>query len=400
MSKGIGWDIGIKNLAYCSLESNVTIKSNNINTFVFNNKHYDIISWADISLVSQIETNMEDSGEVSHINTNLKCSALQETKAKSKKTKNNENNENNENEIEIQPQSKVCGKSAFYCKEELQSDSSGNTIYSGLCKTHFKKSGEERLPELTVKQCWDKECNTKPLQVLKSHIYKGYCKKHINEMIKTKTHTSNDFLKINRAKTTSKFDINQLGIALFQELDKIETTILDTSIILLENQPVLKNPTMKSMQMFLYSYYLIRLLDKNKNSVRAQNVNSTSILNDKKIQCYCASKKLDLIKFLPENDQKRIIEYIDTVNSGYQKNKKMAIMMVETVLKENTKWLDFFKGHPKKDDLADSLLMTLHYFEKPNLMKVKKEEDKEKTKKDKCKSKETKKDKCKSKENS
>ena len=81
--------------------------------------------------------------------------------------------------------------------------------------------------------------------------------------------------------------------------------------------------------------------------------------------------------------------------------------MVETVLKENTKWLDFFKGHTKKDDLADSLLMTLHYFEKPNLMKVKKEEDKvkkeedkEKTKKDKCKSKETKKDKCKSEENS
>ena len=382
MSKGIGWDIGIKNLAYCSLESNVSINSNNINSFVFNNKHYDIISWADISLVSQIETNMEDSGEVSHINTTLKCSALQETKAKSKSKK------ENKIDIEIQPQPKVCGKSAFYCKEELQSDSSGNTIYSGLCKTHFKKSGEERLPELTVKQCWDKECKTKPLQVLKSHIYKGYCKKHINEMIKTKTHTSNDFLKINRAKTTSKFDINQLGIALFQELDKIETTILDPSIILLENQPVLKNPTMKSMQMFLYSYYLIRLLDKNKNSVRAQHVNSTSILNDKKIQCYCASKKLDLIKFLPENDQKRIIEYIDTVNSGYQKNKKMAIMMVETLLKENTKWLDFFKGHPKKDDLADSLLMTLHYFERPNLMKVKKEEDKEKTKKDKCKSKE------------
>ena len=404
MSKGIGWDIGIKNLAYCSLESNVTIKSNNINTFVFNNKHYDILSWADISLVSQIETNMEDSGEVSHINTTLKCSTLQETKSKSKSKSKKEN----KIDTEIQPQTKVCGKSAFYCKEELQSDSSGNTIYSGLCKTHFKKSGEERLPELTVKQCWDKECKTKPLQVLKSHIYKGYCKKHINEMIKTKTHTSNDFLKINRAKTTSKFDINQLGIALFQELDKIETTILDPSIILLENQPVLKNPTMKSMQMFLYSYYLIRLLDKNKNSVRAQNVNSTSILNDKKIQCYCASKKLDLIKFLPENDQKRIIEYIDTVNSGYQKNKKMAIMMVETLLKENTKWLDFFKGHPKKDDLADSLLMTLHYFEKPNLMKVKKEEDKvkkeedkEKSKKDKCKSKEkTKKYKCKSKENS
>ena len=328
---------------------------------------------------------MEGSGEVSHINTTLKCSALQETKEKKATKGKNALKNNTENE----PLPKVCGKSAFYCKAELQTDSFGNTIYSGLCKTHFKKSGEERLPELTVKQCWDKECNGKPIQVLKSHIYKGYCKKHINDMIKTKTHTSNEFLKINRAKTTSKFDINQLGIALFQELDKIEETILDTSIILLENQPVLKNPTMKSMQMFLYSYYLIRLLDKTKTTVneRASNVNTTSILNDKTIQCYCASKKLDLIKFLPVLDQKRIMDYIDTVNSGYQKNKKMAIMMVETVLKENTKWLDFFKGHPKKDDLADSLLMILHYFERPNLMKLKKEEDKEKTKADKGKTK-------------
>ena len=138
----------------------------------------------------------------------------------------------------------------MYCREETNIDSSGTIKYSGLCKTHFKKSGEERMPELSVKQCWDKECSGKPIQVLKAHIYKGYCKKHINELIKTKIHTTNDFLKINRAKTTSKFDINQLGIALFQELDKIKHTILDASIILLENQPVLKNPTMKSMQMF------------------------------------------------------------------------------------------------------------------------------------------------------
>ena len=403
MTKGIGWDIGIKNLAYCSLDSNVPAT---INTFIFNNNHYTIVSWADISLVSQIESNMEESGEVSHINTTLKCSALQETKEKktskaSKASTSTKATKAAQNETEEQKESlpKVCGKSAFYCKEEVQKDSSGNTNYNGLCKTHFKKSGIERLPELTVKKCWDKECNGKPIQVLKLHIYKGYCKKHSNEMIKTKTHSNNDFLKINRAKTTSKFDINQLGIALFQELDKIKETILDTSIILLENQPVLKNPTMKSMQMFLYSYYLIRLIDstkksdkkgdkksdKNCNNEIITNFNTTSILNDKTIQCYCASKKLDLIKFLHVNDQKRIMDYIDTVNSGYQKNKKMAIMMVETVLKENTKWLDFFKGHPKKDDLADSLLMTLHYFEKPNLMKVKKEEDKEKTKVDKLK---------------
>jgi len=387
MSTCISWDIGIKNLAYCILESNNSNSS--CNTIIFNTKNYDITSWADISLVNQIETNMESSGEVSHINNTLKCSSINETanKKANKKEKQNRKLDSKHSETHSETNTTieqiVCGKTAMYCREETTIDSSGTIKYNGLCKTHFKKSGEERMPELSVKQCWDKECSGKPIQVLKAHIYKGYCKKHINEMIKTKIHTTNDFLKINRAKTTSKFDINQLGIALFQELDKIKHTILDASIILLENQPVLKNPTMKSMQMFLYSYYLIRIIDTNTTNsscATINNSNTESILNNKKIQCYCASKKLDLIKFLSDTEQKRIMDYIDTVNSGYQKNKKMAIMMVESILKNNDKWLAFFKGNPKKDDLADSLLMSLHYFEKNNLVKLKKDEEKTKNK--------------------
>jgi hypothetical protein len=396
MSKCIGWDIGIKNLAYCILDSKLedtSITSNNdttSDTFCFNSKNYTIVSWKDISLVSQLETNMEEAGEVSHINTTMTCSALKEKpkskETKHKKSKSNKIDETIDNTIDntVEP-STVCGKSAFYCKEDVTVDTAGIISYSGLCKSHYKKSQTTdttdttntaepiRCPELTVKKCWALECNAKPLKVLKAHIYKGYCKKHSNEMLKEKTHTAGDFLKINRAKTTSKFDINQLGNALFQELDKIKTTILDASTILLENQPVLKNPTMKSIQMFLYSYYLLRIMD-------SQTPDSNQ--DAKKIQCYCASKKLDLIVFLPDLDQKRITEVIDKVTSGYQKNKKMSIMMVETILQNNPKWLSFFKGHPKQDDLADSLLMTLHYFEKNSLMKVK-SDDKKKEKKDK-----------------
>ena len=47
-------------------------------------------------------------------------------------------------EIQLENNS-VCGKAAFYCKEEVQYDSSGNTIiYVDLCKTHFKKSGRRK----------------------------------------------------------------------------------------------------------------------------------------------------------------------------------------------------------------------------------------------------------------
>ena len=168
-------------------------------------------------------------------------------------------------------------------------------------------------------------------------------------------------------------------MALFQELDKIKQHVLAPNIILLENQPVLKNPTMKSMQMFLYSYYLIRHLDLHNG------------LGDKNLQCYTASKKLDLIKFFPQSEQTRIENILAQVKSGYQKNKKMSILMVEYLLKGNTKWLEFFNKHPKQDDLADSLLMTLHYFEKNNLAKLKKDCQKEEKQKDKQKDKQKKK---------
>jgi len=313
MPKAIGWDIGIKNLAYCVLEANETTTTEN--SFTFNNNNYNICKWADISLVTQIESNLATSGEVSHINNTLKCCGVK--------------NQSKTLSSSVTPS--LCGKKAFYAKEEL----GPNGEYEGLCKTHFKKLKIERLPILTVKKCWADGCSSKPVQVLKAHIFKGFCKKHINEMHKAKTHTDADFFKINHAKTTAKIDINQLGIALFQELNKIKESVTEPSIILLENQPVLKNPTMKSMQMFLYSYYLMSILE------LQNNIDDIPDLSNKKLHCYCASKKLDMIKFLPEEEQTTINTYIDTVNNLYQKNKKMAIMMVEVLLKNNPKWLEF-----------------------------------------------------------
>ena len=365
MTKSIGWDIGIKNLAYCVLDTSSNTVGT-LNTITFNKTQYNITHWEDISLVSQIESNLATSGEVSHINNTLKCCFLKEnTKSKTKGKGKKKQSDPPPNIIDnTDDTNTVCGKTAFYCAEELNEDGT----YKGYCKTHFKKLDVDRLPELSVKKCYADNCSSKPIQVLKEHIFKGYCKKHINEMHKSPT----DFLKINRAKATSKIDINNLGISLFQELDKIKNKVLDTDIILLENQPVLKNPTMKSMQMFLYSYYLIRTMETNNGT-----------MGNKKLQCYCASKKLDLIKFLPQEEQTRIMEIIDALNNPYQKNKKLSIHIVEYLLKDNKKMLDFFNGNNKKDDLADSLLMTLHYFEKANLIKIRKDDKKEEKKEEK-----------------
>ena len=52
--------------------------------------------------------------------------------------------------------------------------------------------------------------------------------------------------------------------------------------------------------------------------------------------------------------------------------------------------VEVFKENSKQDDLADSLLMTLHYFEKANLMKINTDSKKAEAKKEKISKKEVK----------
>ena len=387
MSVGIGWDIGIKNLAYCIIEPqcNINIAVETLETLspstsneyiTLLGMNFKIKFWNDISLVSQIERNLQVGGEISHINNILKCCC-------------------NKKPIKSKPNDIIkCENTAAYCDTVLYSDGT----YKGYCKIHYKSYIKDnaltisKLPDINAKMCYYDNCNTKSHKVLKSHIYTGYCKKHITEMIHQKTYSANDFLNINRAKTTSKINIAQLGQALFQELDKIKEHILIPDVILLENQPVLKNPTMKSMQMFLFSYYLIRNMDISRVSSSSSNAleeietletletldTLDTVEKIEKVEaqhqnhplCYTASKKLDLIKFLPDDEQQRITSIIDNVKNNYQKNKKLAILIVEYLLKNNSKWLSFFNTHTKQDDLSDSLLMTLHYYMRSSLIKL------------------------------
>lgn len=338
----IGWDIGIKNLSYCVLEhSTTTPNTTTPNHITFNNTNYQITNWVDISLLSQITNNLADVGKATSLASKITCACPKNDKINAP----------------------ICGVSASYCHETI----SPSGEYRGYCKSHFKKSGIARMPTVSVSKCYNPGCTSRATHVLKAHVFMGYCKKHVSELTKAGVGTlaAADFLKINNVKNAGKIDINQLGMALFQELDKMQSIITNPDVILLENQPVLKNPTMKSMQMFLYSYYLMRILEANKSK-------GITGLGEKHIQCYTASKKLDLIKFFPAGEQARISGLLSKVKTGYARNKKMSILMVEYLLKDNAKWIQFFKSNSKQDDLADSLLMTLHYFERDNLAKLNK----------------------------
>ena len=127
----------------------------------------------------------------------------------------------------------------------------------------------------------------------------------------------------------------------------------DITEVLLENQPVLKNPVMKSIQIILYSFFQYEKV------IMGRDINLIKFIN--------ASNKLKLGKNLSEiNNSEDIIN----IKSKYTKNKKLAIIYTNYFLKDRLivedyeKYNDIFNNHKKKDDLADAFLQGLYYIEK------------------------------------
>jgi hypothetical protein len=88
------------------------------------------------------------------------------------------------------------------------------------------------------------------------------------------------------------------------------------------------------------------------------------------VHCYCASKKLDILKFLPIERIRAITDELKTLKGQYSRNKRMAIRICEYLIETATnadEIRSLFSDKKKQDDLADSMLMTLHFEERVNL---------------------------------
>ena len=135
---------------------------------------------------------------------------------------------------------------------------------------------------------------------------------------------------------------------------KLQDIFIDSDIteVLLENQPVLKNPVMKSIQMILYSFFQYEKV------IMGREINLIKLIN--------ASNKLKLGKNLKEiNNSEDILK----INAKYTRNKKLAILYTNHYLKERLieddydKYNEIFNQHKKKDDLSDAFLQGLYYIE-------------------------------------
>lgn len=131
--------------------------------------------------------------------------------------------------------------------------------------------------------------------------------------------------------------------SLIDKLDEMYLSFQDAEemTVLVENQPAFKNPTMKSVQMIIYSYF--RVMSKHQGLPIHIHVIS-------------AGSKLRYMK--------KHFKDMDVSEKSYKKNKQNAIAYTLEYIQNNSPaHVEFFEKNKKKDDLADCLLQALSFFE-------------------------------------
>ena len=147
-------------------------------------------------------------------------------------------------------------------------------------------------------------------------------------------------------------DIKKDKYTIFENIPKKldDYNLLDVDVVLLENQPCLKNPTMKTIQIIIYTYFVINGLHREYSLISKilfiSAKNKLSFYDGPFIECKLKSK--------------------------YSQTKFLGKEYTKYYLKDNQEKLDFFNSHKKKDDLSDSYLQGMSYFECEIKKKIKK----------------------------
>lgn len=286
--KILSWDVGILNLAYCLIEYN-------------NETDWKIIDWDLINL-----TNREK----------IKCFD--------------------------------CGKNPSLCQEIY---GSGIKIYT--CKTHCKKLNNTP-PEFNVvvkeiteeKTCQfesKKKCDKKAVYNFNGINYcKTHCKSEYNKF--AKSYEAKPFSK----KSVKSIDLGVLRLNLIKQLD-LRKNLLEADIVVIENQPTLKNPRMKAISSTVYDYYLIRgIIDKEITKSKIE-----------KVKYMCPSNKL---KLADDGDTQKLVKLKGDEAKTYKLTKALGIKYCKEMIKKYPEWLEKINSHKKQDDLADAFLQGMYYI--------------------------------------
>ena len=145
----------------------------------------------------------------------------------------------------------------------------------------------------------------------------------------------------------AKITTDKLADIIFEKLTPLKE-ILDVDFIVLENQPSMKNPKMKTVQIILLSFFVAKR--------RELGLKYS-------IDCFLPRNKLDVYK---GEKRQEIIDSI-TCKSVYSRTKKMSIEFCKDMIINQPDKLEFIKNSKKKDDLADSFIQGASFLYKKKI---------------------------------
>ena len=170
------------------------------------------------------------------------------------------------------------------------------------------------------------------------------CKKHM-ELARKAHHKKFGLHKVRKAKCKD-LDCLTLRLKIWKALEAIPV-FLTVDEIVIENQPSLKNPVMKSVAESIYNYFVCR-------GIIDQAVTGSTV---KDIKYVSPSNKLKVCK-----DEMAVVGKIKNASMRYKKTKQMSVDYVAGLVREDPMGNAHFSGASKKDDLADCLLQALAYL--------------------------------------
>jgi len=223
------------------------------------------------------------------------------------------------------------------------------------CKTHCKKlEPSKKFEELYIELPEKSKCTFEHNSELcgrkstYTDLKEMYCVTHAKQCYKK--YESQNKLTEYKQKSVKKLDFDDVRLKLIQKLDE-RKILLSANVVLIENQPSMKNPVMKSISNTIYTYFLIRgIIDKKDDS------------SIKAVKFMSPSNKL---KIVTDGESKQLVALKGTDESkAYKLTKSLGVKYSRELLAHLPDWINKFNTYKKKDDLADAFLQGAYYYTK------------------------------------
>lgn len=299
--KVCSWDVGIKNLAYCILEK-------------VNDTKFNIIKWDVINII-------EDDQHV--------CTAQMK-------------NGNSCTHVAIYSGLNLDNTTSYYCG---QHKGSYKPLEDDWELTYMNQVNNNQCNYLSTKNI---ECG-KIAKQCKDDKY--YCASH-SKIILNHHRKLYALTKIKKKKCSS-YDPQVLAHNMYSKLNEIKHYLLDVDNVLIENQPSLKNPTMKTISSLLLGYFVY-----NGQVVIMSN-----------------SKKIGNVRFINPSNKLKVndLEINDILNkiNADSKPYKIVLKLTQQYLNIDEMLIDKYFNH--QDDVIKYIKLVLRYLmdKKNTLLKIK-----------------------------